>query len=146
MVDVSDKPVTTREAVATGSIRMSEETYKAIRDNSLKKGDVIPVARLAGMQAAKQTATLIPLCHPVPLSSVHVTVSLDESLPGCRVEGFARTTAQTGVEMEALTAATVALLTVYDMAKALDRTMVISDIVLREKRGGTKGDFTRAPE
>lgn len=146
MVDVSDKPITVREAVATGAISMRQETFIAIRDNTLNKGDVIPVARLAGIQAAKKTADLIPLCHPLPLSGVHVSVTLDASLPGCRVEGRARTTAQTGVEMEALTAVSVALLTVYDMAKAMDRTMVISDITLQEKRGGTSGDFTRAPE
>lgn len=146
MVDVSDKPISTRTATATGSIRMQRETFIAIRDNTLKKGDVLPVARLAGIQAAKQTAALIPLCHPLPLSAVEVSVTLDESLPGCRVEGSARTTAQTGVEMEALTAVSVALLAVYDMAKAMDRTMVITDIVLREKRGGTKGDFTHEPD
>ncbi len=145
MVDVAEKPITVRSALASGSIRMEVETLKAIRDNTLKKGDVIPVARLAGIQAAKRTAELIPLCHPLPLSGIDIRVNVDESLPGLRVEGFVRTTAQTGVEMEALTAVSVSLLTIYDMAKAIDRTMVISDIVLREKRGGTKGDFTRGP-
>lgn len=145
MVDVGDKPISARSASASGHITMTLDTFKAIRDNTLKKGDVIPVARLAGIQAAKRTADLIPLCHPLPLSGVEVLVNLDESLPGLRVEGFARTTAQTGVEMEALTAVTVSLLTIYDMAKAVDRTMVISDIMLREKRGGTRGDFTRSP-
>lgn len=145
MVDVGDKPISVRTALATGSIRMQVETFNAIRDNALSKGDVIPVARLAGIQAAKRTSDLIPLCHPLPLSGIEVRVSLDESLPGCRVEGQVRTTAQTGVEMEALTAVSVALLTIYDMAKAVDRTMVITDIVLREKRGGTKGDFTVGP-
>lgn len=145
MVDVGNKPFSVRSAHAAGSIRMETATFKAIRDNSLAKGDVIPVARLAGIQAAKRTSDLIPLCHPLPLSGVEVRVNLDETLPGVRVEGFVRTTAQTGVEMEALTAVSVALLTVYDMAKAIDRTMVISEIVLREKRGGTKGDFTAGP-
>ncbi len=145
MVDVAEKPFSVRSALASGSIRMNESTLKAIQDNTLKKGDVIPVARLAGIQAAKRTADLIPLCHPLPLSGIEVRVNIDESLPGLRVEGFARTTAQTGVEMEALTAVAVSLLTIYDMAKAIDRTMVISEIVLREKRGGTKGDFTRGP-
>ena len=126
-------------------ISMKPETFNAIRYNTLRKGDVVPVARLAGIQAAKRTAELVPLCHPVPLSGIEVRVSLDESLPGCRVDGLVRTTAQTGVEMEALTAVSVALLTIYDMAKAVDRTMTISDIVLREKRGGTKGDFTIGP-
>ncbi len=145
MVDVAGKPFSVRSALASGSISMEVSTFIAIRDNTLKKGDVIPVARLAGIQAAKRTADLIPLCHPLPLSGIEVRVNLDESLPGLRVEGFVRTTAQTGVEMEALTAVSVSLLTIYDMAKAVDRTMVISDIVLREKRGGTKGDFTGGP-
>lgn len=142
MVDVGDKPISVRTATASGVISMQRDTFNLIRDNGLKKGDVIPVARLAGIQAAKRTAELVPLCHPLQLSGIEVRVSLEESLPGCRVEGFVRTTAQTGVEMEALTAVSVALLTIYDMAKAVDRTMVISEIVLREKRGGTKGDFT----
>lgn len=141
MVDVGDKPISTRSATASGLIRVQQETFNAIRDNTLKKGDVLPVARLAGIQAAKRTADLIPLCHTLPLSMVEVVINLDESLPGLRVEGFARTTGQTGVEMEALTAVSVALLTIYDMAKAVDRSMVISDIVLREKRGGTHGDY-----
>ena len=145
MVDVSEKPISVRSALASGAISMESSTLKAIQDNTLKKGDVIPVARLAGLQAAKRTADLIPLCHPLPLSGIDVRVTIDESLPGLRVEGFVRTTAQTGVEMEALTAVSVALLTIYDMAKAIDRTMVISEIVLREKRGGTTGDFTRGP-
>lgn len=145
MVDVGDKPISVRSAVATGVIRMHQETFNLIRDNGLKKGDVIPVARLAGMQAAKRTAELVPLCHPLPLSGIDVLVTLDEALPGCRVEGLVRTTAQTGVEMEALTAVSVALLAIYDMAKAVDRTMVISDVALREKRGGTKGDFISSP-
>ena len=145
MVDVAEKPFSVRSALASGSIRMEVSTLNAIRDNTLKKGDVIPVARVAGIQAAKRTADLIPLCHPLPLSGIDVRVNLDESLPGLRVEGFVRTTAQTGVEMEALTAVAVSLLTIYDMAKAIDRTMVISEIVLREKHGGTKGDFTGGP-
>ena len=120
---------------------MKPETLKAIHNNTLAKGDVIPVARLAGIQAAKRTAELIPLCHPLPLSGIEVRVSLDEALPGLRVESDVRTTAGTGVEMEALTAVSVALLAIYDMAKAVDRTMTISEIVLREKRGGTKGDI-----
>lgn len=145
MVDVGHKPISVRSAVASGQILMQEHTFKAIRDNTLKKGDVIPVARLAGIQAAKRTAELVPLCHPLPLSGIEVRVSLDESLPGCIVEGSVHTTAQTGVEMEALTAVSVALLTIYDMAKAIDRTMMISNIVLREKRGGMSGDFIGSP-
>ena len=145
MVDVANKPVAVRSALASGSIRMEMSTFNAIQNNTLKKGDVIPVARLAGLQAAKRTAELIPLCHQIPLSVVDVRVNFDDSLPGLRVEGFAKTTAQTGVEMEALTAVALSLLTIYDMAKAIDRTMVISEIVLREKRGGTSGDFISGP-
>ena len=143
MGDVGDKPQSARTATAEGVIRMAVETFNAIRGNELAKGDVIPVARLAGIQAAKRTSDLIPLCHPLPLSGVEVQISLDEALPGCRVRGTARTTAQTGVEMEALTAVSVALLTIYDMAKAIDRTMTISEILLLEKRGGTRGEFVR---
>jgi cyclic pyranopterin phosphate synthase len=145
MVDVAAKPVTERTARASGCIRMRPDTLKAIQDNTLAKGDVIPVARLAGIQAAKRTADLIPLCHTLPLSQVEVSVTLDTSLPGIRVDGFVKTVAPTGVEMEALTAVSVALLTVYDMAKAIDRTMKITDIVLREKRGGTSGDYIADP-
>ncbi len=145
MVDVSEKPFSVRRALASGAIRMQQETLNAIKNNTLAKGDIVPVARLAGMQAAKRTADLIPLCHPLPLSGVDVRVKLDEALPGVRVEASVRTTAQTGVEMEALTAVSVALLAIYDMAKAVDRTMVISEIVLREKRGGTRGDFSIEP-
>ncbi len=141
MVDVTEKPISDRMAIASGSILMEVTTLKAIRDITLSKGDVIPVARLAGIQAAKRTADLIPLCHPLPLSSIEVSVNLDESLPGVRVEAYVRTTAGTGVEMEALTAVSVALLAIYDMAKAVDKSMTITDIVLREKRGGTKGDY-----
>lgn len=141
MVDVTDKALTVRWARARGSIRVRPETLNAIRDNSLAKGDVVAVARIAGIQAAKRTADLIPLCHPLPLSGISVEISLEEALPGVTVEATIRTTAATGVEMEALTAVSVALLTIYDMAKAVDRTMTITDIVLREKRGGTKGDI-----
>ena len=141
MVDVTTKPISDRMAIASGSILMEVTTLKAIRDITLEKGDVIPVARLAGIQAAKRTADLIPLCHPLPLSGIEVLVKLDEALPGVRVEAHVRTTAGTGVEMEALTAVSVALLAIYDMAKAVDKSMTITDIVLREKRGGTKGDY-----
>ena len=143
MVDVSDKPVTAREAVAEGCITMRHETLNLLRDNGLKKGDALATARLAGIQAAKRTADLIPLCHPLPLSAVEVSISLDGSLPGIRVETTVRTTGRTGVEMEALTATTIALLTVYDMAKAVDRDMVLTDVQLRAKRGGTRGDWER---
>jgi cyclic pyranopterin monophosphate synthase len=145
MVDVGDKRETERVASASGFIRMKPETVKSIKDNALKKGDVIPVARVAGIQAAKRTAELIPLCHPLLLSDIQVRVSVDEALPGLRVEGSVRTTGRTGVEMEALTAVAVSLLTIYDMAKAVDRTMTISEITLREKRGGASGDFVADP-
>ncbi len=145
MVDVGDKPISSRTAIATGAIKMGVDTLKAIQDNTLKKGDVIPTARIAGIMAAKRTAELVPLCHGLTLSDVKVGFKLDEALPGVRVECTVRSIGQTGVEMEALTAVTVALLTVYDMAKAVDRAMVITDVVLREKRGGTKGDYFADP-
>jgi cyclic pyranopterin phosphate synthase len=143
MVDVSAKPETARTARATGVIKMKPETLAAIVNAEVKKGDVLGVARIAGVMAAKKTAELIPLCHPLALTDVQVALSPDESLPGVRVEATARTTGRTGVEMEALTAASVALLTVYDMAKALDRGMEISDISLAEKAGGTTGKYSR---
>ncbi len=136
MVDVSDKPATVRTAVAAGWISMRLEAFNAIRDNNLAKGDAIAVARIAGIQAAKRTSELIPLCHPLPLSQVRVEVSLDASLPGLRVEATVRTTAPTGVEMEALTAVSVTLLAVYDMAKAIDREMQLGGIRLIQKTGG----------
>ena len=143
MVDVSAKPDSARSARATGWISMSLATHDAIAANALKKGDVLSVARLAGIMAAKRTADLIPLCHPLPLTDVSIEFTLDGELPGVRVEAVARTIGKTGVEMEALTAVSVALLTVYDMAKAMDRAMVIGDISLAEKSGGVSGDFAR---
>jgi cyclic pyranopterin phosphate synthase len=143
MVDISAKPPTVRSARARGELRMRAETCKALRDNALKKGDALAAARLAGIMAAKRTADLIPLCHPIPLSGVEIVISVQESLPGVVVEAAVRTTAATGVEMEALTAVTVALLVVYDMAKAVDRDMVIGDVLLCEKRGGARGDYVR---
>ena len=141
MVDVSNKPDTARMALAVGSIRMQPATLDAIRRNSIAKGDVLGVARLAGIMAAKRTADLIPLCHPLPLTDIAVALTLDEALPGIRVETTARTIGKTGVEMEALVAATVALLTIYDMAKAIDREMTLGDISLAEKSGGQSGHF-----
>ena len=143
MVDVSAKPETHRLARATGSIRMTPATLAAIVNAGVKKGDVLGVARIAGVMAAKRTADLIPLCHPIALTDVQVVLTADAALPGIRCEAVARTTGRTGVEMEALTAVSVALLTVYDMAKALDREMEISDISLAEKSGGQRGDFSR---
>jgi cyclic pyranopterin phosphate synthase len=143
MVDVSAKPDSERMARATGSIRMSAEALEAIVRNTVKKGDVLGVARVAGILAAKRTSELIPLCHPLPLHDVGVTLAPDPALPGIRVEVTARTVGKTGVEMEALTGAAIALLTVYDMAKSLDRSMVVSDISLAAKVGGTGGEYAR---
>ncbi|KEQ52831.1 cyclic pyranopterin monophosphate synthase MoaC [Sphingobium chlorophenolicum] len=140
MVDVSAKAVTARQAVATGRIGMSAQAAAAIAQGLVKKGDVLAVARVAGIMAAKRTADLIPLCHPIALSSVSIDLDLDEG--GVTVTATAKTAGQTGVEMEALTAATVALLTVYDMAKALDKGMVIGDVRLLTKTGGKSGDWT----
>ena len=143
MVDVSDKPETVRVARAQGMIRMLPATLDAIVGAQLKKGDVLGVARLAGVMAAKRTSDLIPLCHPLMLTDVQVTLAPDVSLPGIRSEATVRTTGRTGAEMEALTAVSVSLLTVYDMAKAIDRGMEIADISLVEKSGGVHGDFSR---
>ena len=143
MVDVSGKNPSARVAVATGAIRMAATTLDAIRTNSLKKGDVLSVARVAGIMAAKKTSELIPLCHPIALTDIGVEFTLDDSLPGVRVQTLARTMERTGVEMEALTAAAAALLTIYDMAKALDRGMTITSVALLEKSGGASGDWKR---
>src|SRR5216110_3302634 len=141
MVDVGDKPATAREAIARGSIAMSREARTIIRQGAVKKGDPLQAARLAGIMAAKQTASLIPLCHPLPLTSVHV--ELTPTARGYEIEARVRTSAQTGVEMEALTAVAVAALTIYDMVKAVDRTMVIGDIRVMFKSGGKSGTFRR---
>jgi cyclic pyranopterin phosphate synthase len=122
---------------------MKRETLEAIRANALAKGDVLGVARLAGIMAAKRTSELVPLCHPIPLTDVSVEITIDEALPGLRVEAAARTAAQTGVEMEAIIAVSVSLVTVYDMAKAVDRSMVIGEISLAEKVGGRSGHWQR---
>jgi cyclic pyranopterin monophosphate synthase len=143
MVDVSAKSETHRVARATGNIRMEPTTLAAIVNAQVKKGDVLGAARIAGVMAAKKTAELIPLCHPLVLTDVHVELTPDESLPGVRAEATVKTTGRTGVEMEALTAVSVALLTVYDMAKALDRGMTISDISLAQKSGGVGGEYSR---
>jgi cyclic pyranopterin phosphate synthase len=143
MVDVGGKADTQRVAIALGRIRMNAATLAALRDGTTPKGDVLAVARIAGIMAAKRTAELIPLCHPIPLSAVTIDFTLHDD--GVTVTATARTAGQTGVEMEALTAATAALLTVYDMAKALDKGMIIGDVRLLAKRGGKSGDWT-APE
>ena len=143
MVDVGAKPVTEREAIARGSIRMSRDALKIVRSGKVKKGDPLQAARVAGIMAAKQTSALIPLCHPLPLTSVHV--DLTPTARGYNIEARVRTTAQTGVEMEALTAVAVAALTMYDMVKAVDKAMVIGDIRLEYKAGGRSGVYRRKP-
>ena len=141
MVDVGKKPDSERWAVARGEVIMLPETLELIRAGNMKKGDVIAVAQLAGIMAAKKTADLIPLCHPLPLTSVKVDLALDATLPGVQITATARTIGKTGVEMEALTAVSVAALTVYDMAKAVEKTMYIQNIHLVEKHGGASGDL-----
>ena len=142
MVDVSGKAETARTAVAEGHIRMSSDTLDAIRGGTVHKGDVLQVARLAGIMAGKRTADLIPLCHMLPGASITVELVLDDTLPGIVLRAEARITGRTGVEMEALTAVSVGLLTVYDMAKSLDRGMVIEDIRLLRKDGGKSGTWS----
>lgn len=141
MVDVGDKAETARFATAEGHVCMAEQTLKLIREGNARKGDVIGTARLAGIMAAKQTANLIPLCHPLMLTKVTVDIVEDAALPGLRVTATVKLTGRTGVEMEALTAVSVACLTIYDMAKAADRKMEIGGIRLLEKSGGKSGDF-----
>jgi cyclic pyranopterin phosphate synthase len=144
MVDVSQKPDTERTAVAAGEVRMKPETLALIRAGSIKKGDVLAVAQLAGVMAAKRTAELIPLCHPLPLTHIDVRCELKDDLPGVGITATVRTTGKTGVEMEALTAVSVAALTIYDMAKAAEKTMVIANVRLLEKHGGLSGDVVNA--
>lgn len=143
MVDVGDKTETVRIAVAEGAVRMRPETLDLILSGDAKKGDVLGTARLAGIMAAKKTSDLIPLCHPLMISKVTVDIAPDADLPGLRVEAMVKLTGKTGVEMEALTAVSVACLTIYDMAKAADKAMEIIDIRLKSKSGGKSGDFTR---
>jgi cyclic pyranopterin phosphate synthase len=140
MVDVGGKAVTTRIGIASGRITMSAEAATAIRRGTAKKGDVLAVARVAGIMAAKRTSDLIPLCHPLPLSSVDIALDVDDT--GVTATATTSTDGKTGVEMEALTAVSVTLLTVYDMAKAIDKGMILSDIRLLSKRGGKSGDWT----
>ncbi|KAA3512073.1 cyclic pyranopterin monophosphate synthase MoaC [Agrobacterium rosae] len=141
MVDVGDKAETIRVAVAEGFVKMKPETLSLIRDGNAKKGDVIGTARLAGIMAAKQTSNLIPLCHPLMLTKVSVDISEDDALPGLRVQATVKLSGKTGVEMEALTAVSIACLTIYDMAKAADKGMEIGSIRLLEKTGGKSGHF-----
>jgi cyclic pyranopterin phosphate synthase len=143
MVDVGDKPVTAREAIARGRIRMAQATFARALSGDTPKGDIRAIAEIAGVMAGKRTADLIPLCHPLPLTSLKVEVAPDAAGSAFDVTACARTTGQTGVEMEALTAVTVACLTIYDMLKAIDRGMVLEDITLVSKSGGTSGDYVR---
>lgn len=146
MVDVGEKPDSQRTAVAAGAVYMQPATLRLIREGALKKGDVLTVARIAGVMAAKRTSELIPLCHPIPLTHIDVDLTLDEANNAVQIRATARTRGKTGVEMEALTAVNVAALTVYDMAKAVDRAMRISDVRLLEKRGGVHGDYVAEEE
>ena len=144
IVDVTEKAVTAREATATSCVRMQSATLDAIIGGETPKGDVLAVARIAGIQAAKKCSELIPLCHPLPLSSVKVDLVPDAALPGVRIEATCKVTGQTGVEMEALTAVSVAALTLYDMCKAIDRGMSIEQTQLAHKAGGASGEWQRA--
>ena len=143
MVDVGEKPITVRTAVAEGAIRMSAEAFRLVAEGAVAKGDVLTVSQVAGTLAAKRTAELIPLCHPLNLDQVAVEATPDAALPGVRVRAVAKAQGRTGVEMEALAAVSVALLTVYDMVKAVDRGMQIEQVRLLEKTGGTHGDWRR---
>lgn len=145
MVDVSAKPPTEREAVARGTVLMKPETIRLILDRTVPKGDVFAAARIAGIMAAKSTGSLIPLCHPLNLTAVSVEIEVDEARSALVIEARVKTSGPTGVEMEALTAVSVAALTVYDMCKAVDRGMAVTDIFLLEKRGGRSGEFRRNP-
>ena len=141
MVDVSDKAVTSRIATASGNIKMTAQTLDIILEGRAKKGDVLGVARLAGIMGAKKTADLIPLCHPLPITKVSVDITPDPDLPGLHIEATVKTTGQTGVEMEALTAVSVTALTIHDMVKAVEKSMIISDIKVTLKDGGKSGRY-----
>lgn len=144
MVDVSSKDKTVRQAIAMGTVTMQPETLAAIQSGNAPKGDVLGTARLAGIMAAKQTSTLIPLCHPLPLKKIEVTIEPDDTLPGYLIQATVKTKSETGVEMEALTAVSVAALTLYDMAKALEKSMQIGNIQLLEKIGGKSGHWKKS--
>lgn len=144
MVDVSDKDVTKRIAVAAGRVIMSPSTLTLVKLGKTQKGDVLSISEIAGVMATKRTADLIPLCHPLPITGAKVTISIDEALPGLNVSARVKTTGQTGVEMEALTAVSVACLTIYDMLKAVDKSMIIGDIELIKKSGGKSGLYQKA--
>ncbi len=140
MVDVSNKPSTVRMAIAKGEVRMNMHTLQLIQEGNIKKGDVLNTAKISGIMAAKHTSDLIPLCHPLPIEKIDVQIELDVSIPGVAITAMVLTTAKTGVEMEALTAVSIAALTIYDMTKAVEKTMQIQNIRLVEKHGGQSGD------
>jgi cyclic pyranopterin phosphate synthase len=141
MVDVSEKEISTRTAEAYAEVKVSKEVFNAIKNNSVKKGDVLSIAKFAGIQAAKKTSELIPLCHNIFISKIDVELKLNSQKKTVEIKSFAKTTAQTGIEMEALTAVSVAALTVYDMCKAIDKSMIISEIKLLSKTGGKSGSY-----
>ncbi|MDE2777034.1 MAG: cyclic pyranopterin monophosphate synthase MoaC [Chloroflexota bacterium] len=141
MVDVGGKPVSERNARAAGAVTMKPETLQLVREGEIKKGDVLSIARIAGIMAAKRTADLVPLCHPLPLDKIGLELTINECACAIEITASVKTSGKTGVEMEALTAVSVAALTIYDMAKAVDREMRITDIRLLEKRGGLSGDY-----
>ena len=143
MVDVSEKEISTRTAEAYAEVKVSNEVFNAIKNNTVKKGDVLSIAKFAGIQAAKKTSDLIPLCHNIFISKIDVELKLNSKKKTVEITSFAKTTAQTGIEMEALTAVSVAALTVYDMCKAIDKSMVISEIKLLSKTGGKSGNYRR---
>ncbi len=143
MVDVTEKPSTVREAIARGAVYVKPETLKLIQDKKIPKGDVLCVARVGGIQAVKKTSELIPMCHPLNITSVDIDLTLDNKKNKIDIEARVKVTGQTGVEMEALTAVSVAALTIYDMCKAVDKEMIISDVMLMEKKGGRSGHFKR---
>jgi len=143
MVDVGDKPTTVREALAAGSISMQPETLALIREGGHKKGDVLGIARVAGIMAAKKTADLIPLCHPIPITAIELSFEIDQATLSIQCQASVQTRAQTGIEMEALVAVNVALLTIYDMCKAVDRGMILNNIGLLKKSGGRSGEWHR---
>ncbi len=143
MVNISEKPLTQREAVAKGSVYMKPETLRLIEDKKVPKGDVLCVSRVAGIMAAKRTSEVIPMCHPLNITSVDIKLNLDSKKNKVDIEAYVKILGQTGVEMEALTAVSAAALTIYDMCKAVDKEMVISDIMLMEKRGGRSGVYKR---
>lgn len=144
MVDVTEKPVTSRTAIAVGNIKMKKEVYKIVKENKASKGDVLSVARIAGIMAAKNTSMIIPLCHPIMLTKISIDFEMNDAESEITVNCMTKSEGKTGVEMEALTGATTALLTIYDMCKAMDREMIIKSIYLKEKKGGKSGHYKKS--